>query len=136
MNKIIKAALAAKFQTNDVDAILEVINNTPNPEMATEILLGVFEPIQLPNVVDNNGVIYTLVEASWWQREVTYYYEKKKTLSAYFPKGTKQQDVTVENFKSLQVEGERDVYIRIETSETELVQSTCPILTWVGYKIV
>lgn len=134
MNKIIKAALAAKFQSSDIDAILDVINATPNPEMATEILLGVFEPLVLPIRVDNKGEIQTLVEVDWWNRQVAYYYEKKKTLAAYFPAGTKQSDVNIENFKSLQVDGERDVYIRIETGEIEETQGSCSILTWVSCK--
>ena len=43
MNKIIKAALAAKFNASDVEVLLEVISKTENPEVATELLLGIYE---------------------------------------------------------------------------------------------
>ena len=43
MNKIIKAALRAKFNAFDVDALLEIISKTENPEVAAELLLGVYE---------------------------------------------------------------------------------------------
>lgn len=135
MNKIIRAALAAKFQGN-VDNIIAVVNATPNSEMATEILLGIYEPIQLSKKVENRGDLYTLISVDEWNRQVMYSYERKKSMSAYFPEGTKQTDVTIENFKSLQEEGKRDVYIRIETGETEKTESTTSIESWLSYKPV
>lgn len=135
MNKIIRAALAAKFQGN-VDNILTVVNATPNPEMATEILLGIYEPVQLSKKVENRGEFYTLISVDEWSRQVVYSYERKKSISTYFPEGTKKEDVTLENFKSLQKEGKRDVYIRIETDEIEKIENTTSIESWFSYKPV
>jgi hypothetical protein len=43
MNNIIKAALAAKFNASDVEALLEVVVATGYPETATEMLLGIYQ---------------------------------------------------------------------------------------------
>jgi hypothetical protein len=43
MSKIIRAALAARFNASDLDALLEIINATEQPEIATELLLGIYE---------------------------------------------------------------------------------------------
>ncbi len=134
MNKIIRAALAAKFNPNDVDNLISIINNTPNPNMATEILLGIYECQKIPVRVNNDGVVQTLVKADEWNNTITYSYLRNKEKSAYFPKGTKKEDVTEENFNSLQVEGERDVWIRIKTSEIEEVTSTCSYEQWLKAK--
>lgn len=42
MNKIIKLALGLSYPTDKLTALQEVINATPNAQMATEILLGVY----------------------------------------------------------------------------------------------
>jgi len=54
MNKIIKAALAAKFSASDADTLLEVISNTDNPEVATELLLGIYEQPEINLAVHPN----------------------------------------------------------------------------------
>lgn len=38
-----KAALAAKFNASDVDVMLEVANQTNNPEVAVELMLGIYQ---------------------------------------------------------------------------------------------
>ena len=38
-----KAALAAKFNPSDVDAMLEIANSTNNPEVAIELMLGSYQ---------------------------------------------------------------------------------------------
>jgi len=43
MKTIMKAALTAKFNASDVDAMLEIANATPNPEVAVELMLGIYQ---------------------------------------------------------------------------------------------
>lgn len=136
MNKIIKAALTAKFQNADIDAILNVINATPNPEMATEILLGVYEAQLIPRRVQDGERILTYVKGNEWTKEIVYSYQSNKVMSGYFPEGTKREDLTIENFKSLQVEGKRDIYLSIPTGETEEKEATCSFERWFSYKPV
>jgi hypothetical protein len=47
--KVMYYALESKFGTESVDKIMEVIGATQNPEMATEILLGIYEQPKIPN---------------------------------------------------------------------------------------
>ena len=65
MNKIIKLALGLSYPQDKLVALEEIIAATPNPTMATEILLGVYEKPQLPRKVkDKNGVVKILKEAN------------------------------------------------------------------------
>ncbi len=136
MNKIIKAALTAKFQGADIDAILSVINATPNPEMAIEILLGVYDPPLIPFHVQDGKSIRTYIKEDEWKKEIVYSYEASKTISGYFPKGTKREDVTIENFKLLQIKGKRGICFSIPTGEMETKESTCSFEQWLSYKPV
>jgi len=43
MDKIARVALQAKFMTDDLNGIMEVVNNTPNARHALELILGVYE---------------------------------------------------------------------------------------------
>ena len=47
MKKIMKALLEAKFPAINIDALRLVIESTPAPEIATEILCGLFEMPQV-----------------------------------------------------------------------------------------
>ena len=83
MEKIIRAALTAKFSSINIEALLEVIKVTPNPQIATEILLGVYEPpiIQKYGIVEDN-VIAEFISYNKFTEEVTYKYTPYKKLDA------------------------------------------------------
>jgi hypothetical protein len=82
MNKIIKAALAAKFNNANVDALLEVVNATENPEAATELILGVYEQPQInlaahPNFCpDEQNKMF--VRYDKWRDRIIYSYQYTK----------------------------------------------------------
>ena len=50
MNKIILAALSAAFPSINCASLLEVVNATPNPVVATEKLIGCYEPPVIPEL--------------------------------------------------------------------------------------
>ena len=43
MDKLIKALLGAKYPTANIDSLFEIVQQTPNAVVATEILCGVYE---------------------------------------------------------------------------------------------
>lgn len=47
-NSIVTIALSSKFTADQMESILEVIHATPNPEIAVEILLGIYEEPKIP----------------------------------------------------------------------------------------
>lgn len=90
MEKIIKAALAAKYPTASVDALLKVVMGTPNPQIATEILLDVYlhpvvnaEPHEdyNPNEFNRKFISYDM-----WTDKVHYSYNTRKNKYGWYLK--------------------------------------------------
>lgn len=95
MNKIIEVALASAKPT--VEQLLEVISATPNLEVATEILLGVYvEPTieeKCKRVVDNETNI-EFISFNKFTNEVSYYYNRVPLLHRWIPN---DKEVLIEN---------------------------------------
>ena len=89
MNKIIKIALESKYSNIDMGALMDVINATSNPTVATEVLLGVYEPpriLGVSRVVSDNMVENrTLIEYNKYTDKVAYSYERTEEITCYFP---------------------------------------------------
>ncbi len=75
MNKIISAALSAKYPSIPVEVLVEIIHETPNPVLATEMLLGVYEKPKLhQEVLAIDGKKLTLVNIDEWRNQVFYWF--------------------------------------------------------------
>lgn len=103
MNKIIKALLEAKFPTVDAETLLEVINSTPNPQVATEILCGLYEtpvfarsPTKLDNFNNTKREI-TFISYDKFKAEITYSYQEVEKIVGWIAKG---EEKVVENMVS------------------------------------
>ena len=90
MNKIIKALLEAKYPTVNVDSLLEVINSTPNAEVATEIICGLYKKPWVSSVPSekfksaNKGRFeITFVEYDKWKNCVEFSYKLEKSKSIW-----------------------------------------------------
>jgi len=95
MNKIIRALLEAKYPTMNIDSLLEVISNTPNPEVATEIVCGLFEepwvaiiPSLKFETERKSQFEFELIRYNKWDNCVEYRYKSKKNKSIWHEKGT------------------------------------------------
>jgi hypothetical protein len=101
--KVIKALLELKFPGTNVEAIMDVISATPNPELATEILCGLYEEKVVENtrVQHKNEGVLTFVSYDKWSDRIRYSYEEVQTKGGYFPKGTKKEDISLETFESM-----------------------------------
>lgn len=79
MNAIFAAALSSKFDSKHINRLLEVVNATPNPELAMNILLGTSEEVSVPVTgpveVYPNEQEKTLVAYDKWQNRVEYKYQ-------------------------------------------------------------
>lgn len=88
MNKIIKAALENRFPAS-VNVLMEVIAATPNPELATEMLLGIYEePIVFENPCDEfiarGEANIKFLSYDKWTDTVHYQYTPRKSKYGYF----------------------------------------------------
>lgn len=139
MNKIIEKLLTVTFPNVDTNSLLEIVSATPNPELATEILCGLYEEPKLPTKVqETSGDKKELTFLSYdkWNDKVHYSYIREKTISGYFPKGTIKDDITLENFKEKQQDwksGQDMINISLKTGETVLDNSYCSSNLWLGY---
>jgi hypothetical protein len=135
--KLIKALLEVKFPDINVDALLEIVSATPNPELSTEILCGLYEPpILFEKVVSNKSIELTLSYYDKWNDEVHYSYQKEKTINGYFPKDTIKEEITFENFKEREQTWKpntEQINITIKTGETVIDKSYCSSKTWLEY---
>jgi len=142
MNKIIEKLLTVTFPTVEINNLMEIIEATPNPEIATEILCGLYQSPVLPKVVrETSGDMKELTLKSYnkWDGRVNYSYTKEKQINGYFPKGTLKEDITLDNFKEKKVEwgSQKDlVTIYINTGELITDSSYCSSSTWLGYTVV
>ena len=89
MEKVIRALLATKFQ--NVDAIMEVINATPNPTVATEIITGIYEEpyweSYLFDLPSNNRWNLTPQSYDKWTNYVTVQFQQKESKHIWICKG-------------------------------------------------
>jgi len=94
MNKIIKALLEAKYPTIDTESLLEIINNTDNPTVATEIICGLYEEPFVEGVPSekfdkNNESKFDvkLIKYNKWNYTVDYSYRTKKSKTIWAKNG-------------------------------------------------
>lgn len=94
MNKIIKAALEAKFVGMDVSPVVDVINATPNPIVAAEILLGLYEqpvlPVTLPDT--KTEVNRKIIDYDRFKNEVKYSYNSREAVEVWVKKEDKESN--------------------------------------------
>lgn len=95
MNKIIIAALASAKPT--VEQLLEIINATGNVEVATEVILGVYEqPAIEPECkrVSESEVSIEFISFDKFTNTVTFSYNRVNTMKRFIPNN---KPVSVEN---------------------------------------
>lgn len=125
MNKIINKLLSVTFPSANVEALMEVVESTSNPEVACEILCGLYIEPEMPKFVlskRHTAGVLTFQKFDKWQDRVHYSYMRPETKSAYFADGTKKADITLENYDALKQaykSGANQESISIETGVME-----------------
>jgi hypothetical protein len=136
MNKIIEVALSNKFGTDATVNLMEVIGATPNPEMAAEILLGVYEQPKLESIVmDSRGCIKTATSVDYWNSNVKYSYTEEVAKHIYVDRECDTTLITPENYKDYAVDYEHDnsKSFQFSTGEFKERKGSCRIGEWLDY---
>jgi hypothetical protein len=146
MNNIISKLIAVTFPSANIEHLMEVINATPNPIIATEILCGIYQEPVIPTKVltreykGSEARECTFKSFDKWLDAVTYTYSKEKILSGYFPKGTLKEDITIDNFQALKEEWKsvsaEQVCIKVSTGEFVQSVDSCSLERWMSYDVV
>lgn len=136
MNKIIKLALGLSYPTDKLTALQEVISATPNAQMATEILLGVYEKPNVPSKVKTKeGQIRVLKSVDFWINRVYFTFLKGKRIGAYYPKGTDEKTLNDNNWQSLKCSsGDNTIYLYFTSTEMEEKEDYCDLDVWLSYE--
>jgi len=133
MENIIKVALLSKFSAEALPSVMEVINATPNPLMATEILLGTYEQPEIPETTVYKDKVRTLKSVDYWLDQVHYTYEVAETKGFYIHEDTDKDQVTIENYKEFMIDRTQNaVWINIPTGKTSISSSYCSIDSWLN----
>jgi hypothetical protein len=139
MNKISHKLLAMTFPTLNTESLMEIICATPNTEVATEILCGLYTEPKLPTKVQElsgDRKILTFVSYNKWDGKVSYSFIREKVITGYFPKGTVETAITLENFNSLKQDwksGTDQVQFSMKTGESILDSNSCHSESWLKY---
>jgi hypothetical protein len=137
MNKIIEVALTGKFGAEAVTNLWDVITATPNPEMAAEILLGVYVKPEIPNTIVENNVKKTVVSVDYWQALVTYSYEEEVRKHLYVEDSLDTSVITLENWKQFDnAYGKSNIKsFYLPTGEIKTKQSHTSIGDWLSREL-
>lgn len=138
MEKIIKVALLSKFSAEALPSIMEVINATPNPLIATEILLGTYEQPELPATSMCRNTLRTLKSVDYWNNQVRYTYESEETKGIYIHKDTDSDLVTIDNYEEFMIDRceypDSSVWISVPTGNMNTSSSSTSIDEWLKYQ--
>ena len=141
MEKIITKLLEVSYPSINTSILLEIVQATPNPQIATEMLCGLYSEPEIVNtrvMSTNSEGVLTFKSYDKWQDKVYYSYKKEETKSGYFPKSLRKEDVTMENFDSLKCQwkdGETHT-LYIPTGKMEERESYMSLSSWERLKYV
>ena len=134
MNKIIEVALTGRFGAEEVPNLMDVIIATPNPEMATEILLGIYEKPALAENVIVKDVVYKLDSVDYWNNEVRYMYLEEGSKSIYVQNDCNTDEITLDNYEKYQVKySDNCKYFTFKTGEMVVRKNTTTIGQWLNW---
>lgn len=97
LSKLQKIALGTMFNANQMEALEQVLNATHNPEVAIELLLGVYEQPKINEIPAEFNINHQNIEFVSYDKfkdEVTYRYQYASTKYHWFAKEVKDFVVT------------------------------------------
>ena len=131
MEQILRVALGTIFPKENIDNILEVIHATPSHDVATAILLGIYEePALQPDAVINDKDC-TLVSYNKWNDQVRYSYLVNDTKHIYIAKDTDTKLITEDNHNDYAVKySDNCTGFNVKLKAMKTVTSDCYSETW------
>jgi len=142
MNKIIRIALQNKFPGIEIEALMEVINQTPNAVIAVETLMNVYEVPDISKTSiypQGSSKICRFKSFDKYTEKVTYEYDSTESKTLYFDtkeiaEESNSYDLAVSNKTG------RDYYSRDDFRAEKsfripcVSKLTCDLESWNGCK--
>jgi hypothetical protein len=138
MQTILTVALGTIFPKENIESIMEVIGATPNPDIATAILLGIYEePIVQTSAVKNDRECY-FISYDKWSNLVYYWYMEQDTKNIYIARGIDKALINEENYETFKVpyDSNDSVYHTVKLSTQRKVETTSDLSYWNGNLMV
>lgn len=139
MNKISQALLERIFSKEQTPSLMEVVNATSNPEIAVEILCGLYsEPSLLPVADIKNYGECQFIKYDKWNDKVHFQYLREKTVHIYIDKDLSTSLIDKDNYQNYKrswKEGEVKS-CTIPLGEKEICKDDISRETWEKYHYV
>ena len=141
MIKIIAALLKKTYPSIDTESIMEIVMMTPNPQLATEKLCGIYEAPSVPMSPGkywvnrySNRMEMALNSYDEWHDTVSYSYTAYKQEYIYYPKSV-NGIINNSNYKEHAVDrnhglAELDSKWFTSETETEIKRDSCTFEEW------
>lgn len=111
--KLIRALLEAKFPGIDLEALTEIVMATPNPDLATEVLCGLYEPEVINEFISDkykedykSKTNFVFNTYNKYKDELSYYYQEFESFNYWVKSGEEiptMEEATNEYFKQYEV---------------------------------
>ena len=138
METILTVALGTVFPKQNIESIMEVINATPNPDIATAILLGIYEePVIQSSAIYNDRDCY-FISYNKWDDKVNYYYMINDSKHIYGNKDIDTNLINEDNYKEFATDYHSQGTIGFRVKLSTLVKSISEIhlSAWNGKPLV
>ncbi len=132
-SKVYKAALESTYHGASVENLLKVIYATPNPEVAMELMLNIYEEPVIKQCVihDTNGNKLNFVSFNAFEKEVSYNYQQNKKISIYVDKDVDTSEITCDNYQDYRKSWSDNTKTHYVTlPEMETVHSSMSLSSW------
>ena len=106
MTNIQKALLSTVYPDLDIVLLQDIIDATPDPEMATEVLCGIYLEPKIPEVVLDKTSFASPTECTFisfnkWTKEITYRHHLMDYMRGFFKNEVDKDVINHENFDEL-----------------------------------
>ena len=138
MQSILTIALGTIFPKENIKSIMEVIGATPNPEVATQILLGIYvEPVvQESAIKGDNACVFKSYDK--WSNTVNYTYLVNDSKHIYVKEDVDVSLITEHNYLDYKVNySNNDVKgFHVKLSTMVEINHSCDLDSWNGKPLV
>lgn len=107
MKSIERVALRTKYSAEQIDNLMEIASATPNPTLAIEIILDIYEEPTFKQYTlrnDDPNCECKFVRYDKWTDKVWFEYTKPDTVDVRIDKDTDTSLITYENYEDFQVD--------------------------------
>jgi len=134
----LKSVLPKDISENAFDAIVALCANTETPSIAVEMLCGLYKRPGLPKFsVNSNDVLMKIINLDPFKQKVSYEFIEQNTISGYYYKDFKKEDITLELLKAYREDKSEEKtatwYSNIPTGKYFRSTGTCPAEDWIEY---